>query len=275
METLATKRGDLMSVSPNNIVVEEEFNVRIDYGDLEGLMNSIIANGQIEPVLGYKIQGSEQYVLTDGHRRFKAIQMAIEKGHEIPYVKLIKTSSNAEDRLFQMVITGVDKKPLTPLEEAETYKRLVALGYEPKEIASRVGKSLPHVYNGLKLAEAPKKIKNAIQNGSISATTVTQIIREVGEGEDVVEIIETAITNAQVLPNGKVKKVTKKQVQKVAQKKGAVKDKTLSPMQKLSAAYDQMKGDEVYYEMLGEVVALLQNKETSVNDIVDVFSTEV
>jgi hypothetical protein len=97
----------------------------------------------------------------------------------------------------------------------------------------------------------------------------------VGEGEDVVEIIETAITNAQVLPNGKVKKVTKKQVQKVAQKKGAVKDKTLSPMQKLSAAYDQMKGDEVYYEMLGEVVALLQNKETSVNDIVDVFSTEV
>ena len=264
-----------MSVSPNNIVVEEGFNVRIDYGDLEGLMNSIIANGQIEPVLGYKIQGSEQYVLTDGHRRFKAIQMAIEKGHEIPYVKLIKTSSNAEDRLFQMVITGVDKKPLTPLEEAETYKRLVALGYEAKEIASRVGKSLPHVYNGLKLAEAPKKIKNAIQNGSISATTVTQIIREVGEGEDVVEIIETAITNAQVLPNGKVKKVTKKQVQKVEQKKGAVKDKTLSPMQKLSAAYDQMKGDEVYYEMLGEVVALLQNKETSVNDIVDVFSIEV
>jgi ParB family chromosome partitioning protein len=268
MEALATKRGDLMSVSPFNITVEEGFNVRQDYGDLDGLMKSIIANGQIEPVLGYKVQGSEQYVLTDGHRRFKAIQMAIEQGHDIPYVKLIKTSANPEDRLFQMVITGVDKKPLTPLEEAETYKRLVALGYEVKEIAARVGKSVPHVYNGLKLADAPKLVKNAVQGGSVSATTVTQIMREVKDTDDVVNILTEAINSAK----GKKGKVTKKAVQKVAQSKGKAKATTLSPIQKLEGAFTQLSGNETNYEFFGELLGLLQRKETKVEDIVELVS---
>lgn len=71
-----TKKNDLLKVDPRNIVIEEGFNEREEYGDIEGLCQSIIEVGQLEAVKGYKMRGEEKYVLTDGHRRFRAIMMA-------------------------------------------------------------------------------------------------------------------------------------------------------------------------------------------------------
>ena len=111
-EILKTKKTDLLLIDPKNIVVEENFNVRSDYGDIDGLSKSIIEVGQLEPISVSKIRGTEQYVLTDGHRRMKAILKAIEDGFEIQYVKAIVATGNLEDRIFAMVITGIGKKPL-------------------------------------------------------------------------------------------------------------------------------------------------------------------
>jgi len=273
-EVLPTKRGEMFNISPFNIVVEDNFNVRKDMGDLEGLMNSILANGQLEPIMVHKVAGEEKYVLTDGHRRFAAIMLAIEKGNTIPYVKAIKVSGNAEDRLFAMVITGTDKKPLTVLEEAEAYKRLVSLGYEVKNIAERTGKSFPHIYNALKLADVPKKLKNAIESGAISATTVSQLIREVKEGEDVVAIVETAIAAAKKQPDGKVKKVTKKEVVTVAKKEGKLKSEKAptTPMGKLEAAYEKLKGQEATnFILLEDLLSLMNDENSTVNEIMRLF----
>jgi ParB/RepB/Spo0J family partition protein len=237
-------------------------------------MNSILANGQLEPIMVHKVAGEEKYVLTDGHRRFAAIMLAIEKGNTIPYVKAIKVSGNAEDRLFAMVITGTDKKPLTVLEEAEAYKRLVHLGYEVKNIAERTGKSFPHIYNALKLADVPKKLKNAIESGAISATTVSQLIREVKEGEDVVAIVETAIAAAKKQPDGKVKKVTKKEVVTVAKKEGKLKSEKAptTPMGKLEAAYEKLKGQEATnFILLEDLLSLMNDENSTVNEIMRLF----
>ena len=271
LEVMPTKRGEMFNISPYNIVVEDDFNVRKDMGDLEGLMNSILANGQLEPIMVHKVSGEEKYVLTDGHRRFAAIMLALEKGNSIPYVKAIKVSGNTEDRLFAMVITGTDKKPLTVLEEAEAYKRLVNLGYEAKDIATRTGKSLPHIYNALNLADAPKKLKNAIESGAISATTVSQLIREVGETDDIVAIVETAIAAAKVQPDGKVTKVTKKEVVQVAKKEGKLKTQQ-TPIEKLFAAYDVLKDREATnFTILEDLVSLMADDNSTVNEFVTLF----
>jgi ParB/RepB/Spo0J family partition protein len=193
----ATKRADLLCIDPRNIVVEDDFNVRTEYGDIEGLMHSLVSQGQIEPIKVTKIPKTETYKLTDGHRRMKAIMLAIEKGYEFPYVKATTGSANIEERVFEMVITGIGKKPLTMLEEAEAYKRIKDYGYDVKDIANRVGKSQVHVYNLLKLADVPQKVKNRIKNDDISGGTVLSILKDCKTSEDILQAVETAVANAE------------------------------------------------------------------------------
>jgi hypothetical protein len=122
----------------------------------------------------------------------------------------------------------------------------------------------------LNLADAPKKLKNAIESGAISATTVSQLIREVGETDDVVAIVETAIAAAKVQPDGKVTKVTKKEVVKVAKKEGKI--KTLSPMDKLEAVYESLKCKEATnFILLEDLLALLNDPDSTESEISSLF----
>ena len=194
---LKTKVNDLLKIDPRNIVVDESKNVRTDYGDIESLMNNILTNGQEEPIKVVKIPKTEQYRLTnDGYRRMRAINLAIERGHDFPYVLAIIGSGNEEDCLFSMVITGTGKKPLTMLEEAEAYKRLKAFGYDVKEISQKVSKTQQHVYNLLKLSELPKEVKNRIQAEEITGGAVLAILKTAKTADDILKAVDEAVKNA-------------------------------------------------------------------------------
>ena len=95
-----------------------------------------------------------------------------------------------------MVITGIGKKPLNSVEEAEAYKRLKAYGYEVKEIAKRVGKSLPHIYNLLKIADLPQEVKKRIINDEISGNTVLQIFKDAKTADDLIAAVDNAVNAA-------------------------------------------------------------------------------
>lgn len=259
-----TKRGDLYSIDHRNIEVEEGFNSRIDYGDLDELAESIIANGQLDPCIVFKKRGEETYVLTEGHRRFAAIKIANGKGHNI-LVKAILGSNNIEDRLLAQVITGTGKKPLNPVEEADVYKRLVNYGYEAKDIQEKTRKSLGHIYNMLRLADAPMKVKKAITSGEISATTVMGIIRTEGNAEQVIAVVEQAIDHAKGGGNdtGTTKaKATIKNVQQVT--------KTLTPLQKLGAAHDLLGSGEKA-DFLEAIINLLNDKNSTAEQVAELF----
>lgn len=262
-ETNKTKKSDYMLVDPRNIIVEDGFNVegRTDNvdGDITDLMKSILGVGLLEPLSAFKVRGEDKYVLTDGHRRFAAINMALAAGHEIPYVKVMPSSSNQEDRLFALVITGIGKKPLTPLEEGETYKRLVALHYKPKEIAEKVGKSVPHVYNLLKLADAPKQVKNAITANEISGTTVMNLSKQVKTSEDLVKAVTHAIADAK--KDGSTKKATNKNVVKLK-----------TPMQKLTEAYAIAEANGAKkLSLLFDIISELHTKESTPESLAELF----
>ena len=77
-ESNATKRKDLFLIDPRNIVVEDGFNVRIDF-DLDELKEQIKANGVLNPitVIAFKDEnGDEKYRLVDGERRYREIGRA-------------------------------------------------------------------------------------------------------------------------------------------------------------------------------------------------------
>lgn len=269
-ETLKTKKTDLLMIDPRNIIVEEGFNVRTDMGDIDGLAQSIIEVGQLEPIMVMKQRGTDQYILTDGHRRMAAINRAIEKGHNIQYVRAIVTTGNMEDRLFAMVITGIGKKALNSLEEGEAYKRLKAYGYEVKDIAAKVGKSLPHIYNMLKLADVPQQVKKYVTDGSISGNTVVGLLKDAKTAEDLLRIVEEAVLASEVEQEVEV---AEGKTQTGGKKKKATARHTgvLSPMKKLEEAMDIAieKGYDV--QLLHDLLTKLQNKNSKPADIAKLF----
>lgn len=270
-EALKTKKNDLLLIDPINIVVEEGFNVREDYGDIKGLTESITRSGQIEPVVVSKIRGTDRYALTDGHRRLRAINLANKNGAEIQYVKAIVSDGDPIHRLLTMVITGADKKPLTNLEEGEAYKRLKEQGINPKEIAERVGKSYVHVYAMIKLADAPEQIKTYIKNGDISGSTVSKLMKDYNTVEELIQVVEEAVLNAQIEDESQVKEGKKKEGAK-PKKATARHAGVLSPMKKLEAALD-IAIDKGYDNggLIQELVTKLKLEKSTPQTIANLF----
>jgi ParB family transcriptional regulator, chromosome partitioning protein len=260
-----TKRKDGIQVDPRAIIVKEGFNVREDMGDLQALSESIVAIGLQVPLMVKKVRGEEQYELVDGHRRLAAIMLAIENGHDIKYVDTSTFIGNEEDRIFSMIATGVGQKTLNEVEQSEAIKRLTMFGYSVEEIAKKIGKSVPHVYNLVKISSLPKLIKEKISQGLISATVVLQIVREKDNVEEQIAIVESAINNAQEKSkDGVVKKATAKNVD------GMVKVK--SPMQKLKEVKKKLEQLEIVNDktnLLNQIFEALNTKE--VDEIVEMF----
>lgn len=108
-EILKTKKTDILSVDPRIIDVEDGFNVRQDMGDIEGLAHSIGQFGLQVPLKVVKVRGEERYRLIDGHRRLKAINLALTLGYSIPYVQVTLFNGNKEDEVFAMIALVLDK----------------------------------------------------------------------------------------------------------------------------------------------------------------------
>lgn len=176
---MASKRTDLLWVAPDNLTVQDGFNVRYDYGDIDELAQSIIENGVKVPVRGVKDRGTDSYILTDGHRRFRAVQRAIELGHTDILVPLIpdERGISEEKRVLGMVIYN-EGKSLTLLEESMVYDRLLSYGMSQAEISRKVGKSPTHISNCIMLANAPTILKNRIKAGEVSASLVIEELKK-------------------------------------------------------------------------------------------------
>ncbi len=269
-EIKKTRRSaESLKVDLRNIVIEDSFNCRKDYGDLTELMNSIIELGQLEPVKGYKVKGEDKFILTDGHRRFKAIQMAHEQGHPIDTVFLMKSSSTKEDRDFEMLVTGLGKKLLEPIEQAEAFKRLLSYGFNKSEIAKKIGKSHTYIAQMLRVADAPKEVKNLVESGEVAINTVSKLMKD-NNSEQVKEIIKENLKEKR--DSGDKKKLTFRDIKKT-------RTPELSIMQRLLEAQKIIEqNDEHFDSPIGNffinLVDSLERKTMSTQDIVDFVQNE-
>ena len=210
------KRTDLLNIPVGNLKIVDGFNARLDYGDIDSLASSIAENGVKVPLRVYKDRGTDNYLIVDGHRRFKAVQSAIDNGLVkegdllLPCV-LESKGSNEEDMVLGMILYN-DGKRLNMLEEAEVYKRLINYGWDAVKIASKVGKTRTHIDNCLLLLSASTELKQKVISGEVSSSFVIEELRD-STSEEVVGNIEEAkkVTGA--------KKISKKHVDKVKEQK--------------------------------------------------------
>lgn len=139
--------GTLKTIKLSAIKVRKNFNARkeFDKAGLEELGQSIIKNGLIQPIVVTQ-DDKDSYYLVVGERRYRASKMA--KIKELPC--MVEELSD-EQALKFMNIENLQRKDLSPLEEAEGIGKLLSLGLSAEEVADQIGFPLSSIYSRNKL----------------------------------------------------------------------------------------------------------------------------
>jgi ParB family chromosome partitioning protein len=159
---------------------------RTNLGDLTELAASIRAKGVLEPLLVRKLQNSRSYQLVAGERRFHA---AIEAGLlEVPCIEI-----TADDREAMEValIENLQRRDLSPFEEAEGYRTLAEkYGHTHEEISGAIGKSRSTISETLRLLAMPPAIRDLCRHADITAKSMLLVIAKADSVEEMERLIQ-------------------------------------------------------------------------------------
>ncbi|HMC82558.1 MAG TPA: ParB/RepB/Spo0J family partition protein [Candidatus Polarisedimenticolia bacterium] len=164
------------------------FQPRVDFGRLEGLVDSIRENGIVQPVIVR--QEADGYRLIAGERRWRAAQIAgLDR---IPAI--VKKIS--EDRILQVaLIENIQRKELNPIEEARAYEVLLTdLRLSHAEVAKRVGRDRSSVSNSLRLLKLPDRAQDLVREGSVSLGHAKAIMA-IPDAETQIKVAEEVAKN--------------------------------------------------------------------------------
>ncbi|MDJ0943396.1 MAG: ParB/RepB/Spo0J family partition protein [Kiloniellales bacterium] len=133
---------------------------------LAALAESIRENGLLQPILVRRDpEQPDTFEIVAGERRWRAAQIA--QLHEVPIV--IRELSDAET-LQLALIENVQREDLSPLEEADGYRQLMAeFSYTQDALANVIGKSRSHIANTLRLLNLSEPVRELLTEGKLSA----------------------------------------------------------------------------------------------------------
>ena len=136
-------------------------------GELDGLVQSIRDKGVLEPILVRRIRPAEDqdegeaivYRIISGERRFRA---SMEAGLlEIPAIEMEVSEPEAREIAL---IENLQRKDLTPFEEAEGYRVLAERhDYTHEQIATAVAKSRVGITESFALLKMSPKVRDVVQ----------------------------------------------------------------------------------------------------------------
>ena len=137
-----------------------------DPDELEELAESLKNHGVIQPILVREaVNGEADYEIIAGERRWRAAQLA--QLHSIPILVHEFTDSEA---LEIALVENLQRENLSPLEEAEGYKRLMdEFSHTQEALGDLLGKSRSHVANMMRLLSLPNEVKTLLETGKLSA----------------------------------------------------------------------------------------------------------
>ena len=144
-------------------------------GDLRELADSIREKGVLEPLLVRFVPREDCFHIISGERRYHAARATGLR--EVPCIE--KTADDAET-LEIALIENVQRKDLTPFEEAEGLSRLAEqFEYTHEDMAKKMGRSRSSVSETLTLLDIPEALrKKCVEHGVISKSVLLQIARQ-------------------------------------------------------------------------------------------------
>ena len=147
-----------------NDVLPNRFQPRIKFSEdsIIELSESIKEHGVIQPIVVRPI--GDKYEIIAGERRYKASVLA---GKET--IPAIITDLNDKDSAEVALIENVQRKDLTAIEEAISYKKILDMGYLTQDqLAVKLGKSQSTVANKIRLLNLCDEVQEALMEDKIS-----------------------------------------------------------------------------------------------------------
>jgi ParB family transcriptional regulator, chromosome partitioning protein len=161
-------RVRLSKMVPIELVHPGPFQPRHNFDDaqLQALADSIRENGILQPILVRRHpQTPNAFEIVAGERRWRGAQIA--QLHEVPVI--IRELGDRE-ALELAIVENVQRQDLSPLEEADGYRRLLEeFGNTQEDLAKHVGKSRSHIANTLRLLNLPEPVKTLLETGKLTA----------------------------------------------------------------------------------------------------------
>jgi ParB/RepB/Spo0J family partition protein len=150
----------LTSISPNPRQPRQQF----DEEAIEELAASISVVGLLQPVVVREV-GADRFELIMGERRWRASQTA-----GLETIPAIVRDTSDDDLLRDALMENLHRQQLNALEEAAAYQQLLDdFGATHEELATRIGRSRPHISNTLRLLNLPPTVQRRVAAGVLSA----------------------------------------------------------------------------------------------------------
>lgn len=179
METNKTTKSDIYRIDPRNIFVKENFNSRVDFGDLEELASQIKEQGVLNPITVIPFtddEGKEKYRLVDGERRYRATMLLIESGFDIPRIPaLFQPKATTEEEMLIQQLMRNEGKGFNEYELGIAYNKFRKLGYTNAEIAQKLGVKRWKIDCFLAHLDRDEKVQELMKYGRISGADVRRI----------------------------------------------------------------------------------------------------
>lgn len=153
---------------PVSSIIQGKFQPRTFFkeAELQELSDSIRKNGVVQPIIVRAIKDREgAYEIIAGERRWRAAKMA-----GLKVIPAIVMELNDRQAMEVALVENIQRQNLTPLEEAEGFRRLVdEFDYTHEQLSEVIGKSRSTITNSMRLLTLPDPVKNLINEEKISA----------------------------------------------------------------------------------------------------------
>lgn len=186
-----------------------------DYA-IQELAASIEERGVLQPLMVRPLSEKDSYEIVCGERRWRAAQRA--GIHEVPVI--IRNMTDREAMEIGL-IENVQRQDLSPIEEAEGYRRLLEeFKYSHDSLSKAVGKSRPHIANLLRVLTLPDGVKTSLDKGDISLGHARCILTAADPEAFAKEVIKKGLsirqteTLAKKIANGVVPEIMDKATKK-------------------------------------------------------------
>jgi len=151
---------DINLISPNPKQPRTVF----DEAALKELMASIKEIGILQPPVVREVIGG-RYELIMGERRYRAA-----KAVGLKTIPVIIRQTPDNELLREALIENIHRSQLNPLEEGAAYAQLLSdFNCTHEELATKLGRSRPHLSNTMRLLSLPPTVQNRVALGIISA----------------------------------------------------------------------------------------------------------
>ena len=145
-------------------IVPNRFQPRLTFNEeeIKDLSESIKMHGVIQPLVLRRL--GDKYEIIAGERRYKAATMA-----GLQTVPAIIVVMDDKESAEVALVENLQRKDLTAIEEAQSYKKILDMGYlTQEELATRMGVSQPNISNKLRLLNLAIPVKEALLANKIS-----------------------------------------------------------------------------------------------------------